>query len=222
LRQNWKQPILSATSLPKRFIKKLIMSKKITFTLPAEVVADANSGLLLGDFNNWDDSKAPSLKKQKDGSLKTTVTLEGGRSYQYRYLLDDGRWVNDYSAETYVHDWRYGVDNCLITVPEEEVSANAIIATEALPKKDDLTKIEGIGKKIAEILTAAGIASFEILAKTTPKKLRTILDEAGKKFKAYDPSAWPKQAKLAAAGKWIELKKLQGELKSGKPTPSAE
>jgi predicted flap endonuclease-1-like 5' DNA nuclease len=198
------------------------MSKKITFTLPAEVVADATSGLLLGDFNNWDDSKAPSLKKQKDGSLRTTVTLEGGRSYQYRYLLDDGRWVNDYNAETYVHDWRYGVDNCLITVSAEEVSATSSTETEVPPKKDDLTKIEGVGKKIAEILIAAEIASFEILAKTTPKKLKAILDSAGKKFKAFDPATWPKQAKLAAAGKWQELKKLQAELKAGKQTPSAE
>jgi predicted flap endonuclease-1-like 5' DNA nuclease len=198
------------------------MSKKITFTLPADVAADATSGLLLGDFNNWDDSKAPSLKKQKDGSLKATISLEGGRSYQYRYLLDDGRWVNDYTAETYAHDWRYGVDNCVITVPEEEVSANIVSETEALPKKDDLTKIEGIGKKIAEIVTASGIASFEILAKTTPKKLRAILDEAGKKFKTHDPATWPKQAKLAAAGKWAELKKLQAELKAGKQRPPAE
>ena len=199
------------------------MSKKITFTLPAEVVADATSGLLLGDFNNWDDSKAPSLKKQKDGSLKTTVTLEGGRSYQYRYLLNDGRWVNDYNAETYVHDWRYGVDNCLITVPAEEATlATSATETETLPKKDDLTKIEGVGKKIAEILIASGIASFEILAKTTPKKLRAILDDAGKKFKAFDPATWPKQAKLASEGKWKELKKLQGELKAGKQTPAAE
>ena len=121
------------------------MTKKITFILPAEVVANATSGLLLGDFNNWDNAKAPNLKKQKDGSMKVTLALEGGRSYHYRYLLDDGRWVNDYSAETYVHDWRYGVDNCLITVPAE-VSANEIAATETLPKKDDLTKIEGIGK----------------------------------------------------------------------------
>lgn len=198
------------------------MSKKVTFTLPAVVVADATSGLLLGDFNNWDDSKAPSLKKQKDGSLKTTIALEGGRSYQYRYLLNDGRWVNDYNAETYVHDWRYGVDNCLITVPSEEVSAKTTAEAEALPKKDDLTKIEGIGKKIAEILVAGGIASFDILSKTTPKKLRAILDDAGKKFKGFDPATWPRQAKLAAAGKWKELKKLQGELKAGKQTPTAE
>ena len=192
------------------------MTKKITFTLPAEVVANATSGLLLGDFNNWDDAKAPSLKKQKDGSMKATLTLEGGRSYHYRYLLDDGRWVNDYTAENYAHVWGYGVDNCVITVPAETLSEATTIETKAtvLPKKDDLTKIEGIGKKIAEILTASGIASFEILSKTTPKKLRAILDEAGKKFKTHDPATWPRQAKLATAGKWAELKKLQAELKA--------
>jgi predicted flap endonuclease-1-like 5' DNA nuclease len=101
------------------------------------------------------------------------------------------------------------------------VSAEKIISADTLeteapetPKKDDLTKIEGIGKKIAEILTVSGIASFEILSKTTSKKLRAILDEAGNKFKTHDPSTWPKQAKLASAGKWAELKKLQAELKA--------
>jgi len=198
------------------------MTKKITFTLPAEVVANATSGLLLGDFNNWDDTKAPSLKKQKDGSMKATLALEGG-VYHYRYLLDDGRWVNDYTAENYAHVWGYGVDNCVVTVSVEENVSAEVIETEAtiLPKKDDLTKIEGVGKKIAEILTASGIASFEILSKATSKKLRAILDEAGKKFKTHDPATWPKQAKLAAAGKWAELKKLQSQLKPGKET-SAE
>jgi len=198
------------------------MTKKITFTLPAEVVANATSGLLLGDFNNWDDTKAPSLKKQKDGSMKAELALEGG-IYHYRYLLDDGRWVNDYTAENYAHVWGYGVDNCVVTVSVEENVSAEVIETEAtiLPKKDDLTKIEGVGKKIAEILTASGIASFEILSKATSKKLRAILDEAGKKFKTHDPATWPKQAKLAAAGKWAELKKFQSQLKPGKET-SAE
>ena len=194
------------------------MGKKVTFTLSAEIVGDATSAVLLGEFNNWDYNNGISLKKQKDGSMKATLALEGG-TYHYRYLLDDGRWVNDYTAEHYAHVSGYGVDNCVITVPAgENLSAEATIEAEAnaLPKKDDLTKIEGIGKKIAEILTAAGIASFEILSKATAKKLRTVLDEAGKKFKTHDPTAWPKQAKLAAAGKWAELKKLQSQLKSGK------
>ena len=41
------------------------MSRKVTFTLPAEVVANATSGIILGEFNNWDDTRATSLKKAK-------------------------------------------------------------------------------------------------------------------------------------------------------------
>ena len=188
------------------------MSRKVTFILPAEVVANATSGIILGEFNNWDDTRATSLKKQKDGSMKATLNLEAGRTYQYRYLLNDGRWVNDHTADNFVYVSGYNVENCVITIPVME----EILVEATASKKDDLTKIEGIGKKGAELLTDAQITSFEELAKSTPKKLRTILDAAGKKFKMHEPATWPKQAKLAAAGKWAALKKLQAELKAGK------
>ena len=177
------------------------MSTKVTFILPADVVADATSGIILGEFNNWDNTNATSLKKQKDGSMKATLTLESGRTYQYRYLLNDGRWVNDHTADNFAHVSGYHVENCVINVPAVT---------------DDLTKIEGIGKKVAELLVAADISIFEELAKSTPKKLKGILEAAGNKFKIHDPASWPKQSKLAAAGKWPELKKLQIELKGGK------
>lgn len=182
------------------------MSTKVTFTLPAHVVADATSGIILGEFNNWDNTNATSLKKQKDGSMKATLTLESGRTYQYRYLLNDGRWVNDHTADDFVQVSGFYVENCVINVPEPNV----------VTKKDDLTKIEGIGKKIAELLIASEISDFEALANSTAKKLRSILDAAGNKFKMHDPATWSKQSKLAATGNWPELKKLQSELKGGK------
>jgi predicted flap endonuclease-1-like 5' DNA nuclease len=187
------------------------MSTKVTFTLPAEVVADATSGIILGEFNNWDDTTAPKLKKLEDGSMKAVLTLQPGRTYQYRYLLNDGRWVNDNTADNFVHAQGYNVENCVINVP----AVAAEVITENI-KKDDLTKIEGIGKKIAELLVAAEISTFEALAGTAPKKIKTILDAAGSRFKMHNPATWPKQAKLAAAGNWADLKKLQTELKAGK------
>lgn len=211
------------------------MTKKVKFILSADIVANATEGLLLGEFNNWDMENGFTMKKAKDGSLMATVTLEEGRAYQYRYLLNDGRWVNDQSAGQYVHDERFRVENCVIVVPAGEEAAIAVTTaksskTKAAPivkeakaaKKivkelaDDLTKIEGIGNKIAELLTAAEIVNYKDLSTSTPKKIKAILDEAGKKFKMHDPATWPKQAKLAAAGKWDELKKLQAELKGGK------
>jgi 1,4-alpha-glucan branching enzyme len=95
------------------------MAKKVTFTLSAEVVGDATSGLLLGEFNNWDYNDGITLKKQKDGTLKATASLEAGKRYEYRYLLNDGRWVNDQSADHYVHISGFHVENCVINVPAE-------------------------------------------------------------------------------------------------------
>ena len=190
-----------------------MMKTKVTFILSADIVADATEGLLLGEFNNWDKDKGFSLKKQKDGSLKATLPLEAG-TYQYRYLLNDGRWVNDESADQYVPSHAFQVENCLITVPLQDETVET--KQKAADKKDDLTKIEGIGKKIAELLIAENIISFTDLSKSTAKKLKSILDAAGSKFKMHDPATWPKQAKLAAAGKWDDLKTLQEKLKGGK------
>lgn len=200
------------------------MGKKVTFTLTADVVAGATSGLLLGEFNNWDYNNGVTLKKQKDGSMKATTTLEGGRTYQYRYLLNDGRWVNDERAENFVHISDFQVENCVITVPAEaDVKTSKVKKTAAKPKAeakekeaDDLTKIEGIGKKINELLSAENIVNFKDLSKCSSKKLKGILDAAGNKFKMHDPATWPAQAKLAAAGKWTELEEMQKELTGGK------
>lgn len=197
------------------------MSTKVTFTLQPEIVGSATEAVLVGDFNNWNPNEGIGLKVQKDGSLKATVALEPGQTYHYRYFLNDGRWVNDGNADYYAFDPAYHVDNCVITVPEKKQAAikNTVkpATEEAVSgKADDLTKIEGIGKKIAELLVAANLVSFQDLAKATPKKLAAILEAAGNKFKVHDPATWPKQAKLAAADKWDALKTLQKELKGGK------
>ena len=176
-----------------------IMKTKVTFTLPAEIVGEATSGVLLGEFNNWNENEGIALKKSKEGVMKTSVSLEVGQSYQYRYLLGDGRWVNDQNAPNQ-HD------NCVITVPEKAGKV-------ARKSADDLTKIRGIGEKIAELLIANGIDSFEKLANSTFETLRAILDTTGARAKTYDPTHWAKQAKLAAAGKWDEFKKLHTALK---------
>jgi ribosomal protein S6 len=80
--------------------------------------------------------------------------------------------------------------------------------------EDDLTKIEGIGPKIAEIFITAGIKTFEDLSSSKVGDLRNILEE--NKLSSHDPKTWSKQATLAKHGKWEELKKLQDELNGGK------
>lgn len=81
---------------------------------------------------------------------------------------------------------------------------------------DDLTIVEGIGPKIAEVLAAAGIATYAELAKTDAEKVKEILTEAGSNFNTADPTTWAEQAQLAADGKFEELEKLKAELDGGK------
>jgi predicted flap endonuclease-1-like 5' DNA nuclease len=89
-------------------------------------------------------------------------------------------------------------------------------AKAAKTTKDDLTKIEGIGPKIDELLQKAGIKTFADLASAKKSTLKELLDAAGPRFAVHDPSTWAKQANLAANEKWDQLKKLQAELKGGK------
>lgn len=77
---------------------------------------------------------------------------------------------------------------------------------------DDLTRIEGIGPKLAFTLSKSGITSFSELADSSEDSLENLLEEAGPAYKILDPSSWPMQAKLAANGQWKELAELQEEL----------
>ena len=81
--------------------------------------------------------------------------------------------------------------------------------------KDNLTKIEGIGPKIEQLLNKAGIRTFKMLGTVDVKTLRAILDKAGPRYKMHNPKTWRQQAKLAATGKWEKLNDLQKNLKGG-------
>ena len=98
-------------------------------------------------------------------------------------------------------------------VPKAEKAAPKAAAKKATGKADDLKKIEGIGPKIASTLVEAGISTFAELAKTDAAKISEII--AGVRGN-HVTDTWPAQAKLAAEGKWDELKKWQDELDGGK------
>ncbi|MCS6842872.1 MAG: DUF4332 domain-containing protein, partial [Caldilineales bacterium] len=82
--------------------------------------------------------------------------------------------------------------------------------------EDDLTIVEGIGPKIAELLRAAGIRTLAQLARTDVSELQAILDAAGPRFRLADPTSWPEQARLAAGGAWAALREWQDRLKGGR------
>jgi small subunit ribosomal protein S2 len=99
-----------------------------------------------------------------------------------------------------------------VETPKVEVPAAAPIASS---EPDDLTRIEGVGPKYAEILVAAGIDSFAKLAALSEDAIVEIVRQGGGR-KSASIGTWAEQAKLAAAGDWDGLAKLQSELSGGR------
>jgi 1,4-alpha-glucan branching enzyme len=84
---------------------------KVTFKLPAEWVTESAS--VVGDFNNWD----PTVNKleKKNGGWETEVKLKPNAEYQFRYLVDGTKWINDDAADKYVPN-EYGSENSVVVV----------------------------------------------------------------------------------------------------------
>lgn len=82
---------------------------------------------------------------------------------------------------------------------------------------DDLKAIEGIGPKIESLCHGIGIRTWFDLSTTEASLLRTMLTDAGSRFATHDPSSWPEQAGLLAAGRWDEFKTLTDGLRGGRP-----
>ncbi len=93
----------------------------------------------------------------------------------------------------------------------DESGNNTIVQT----TEDDLTKIEGIGSKIAAALTASQIDTFNKLATVSEDDLRSALKAAGIRS-APGMATWAEQAALAASGDWDGLQALQDKLIAGR------
>jgi 1,4-alpha-glucan branching enzyme len=85
-------------------------ARRVTFELPADVGGDTVH--LCGEFNEWSTTATP-LARRKDGRFSTTLSLPGGRSYRYRFLVDQKRWENDWAADAYVPNV-FGTDDSVL------------------------------------------------------------------------------------------------------------
>lgn len=85
----------------------------VTFELPP---VEASSAALCGDFNDWSPDAHP-MRRRKDGTFATTLRLAPGE-YQFRYLVDGARWLNDWEADRYDHNG-FGSDNSVLVLRED-------------------------------------------------------------------------------------------------------
>lgn len=80
---------------------------------------------------------------------------------------------------------------------------------------DDLTRIEGLGPAVHELCEGLGITTFELLAATDVDTLRSMLDDAGARYRVHDPTTWPTQARLLAEGRHDEFDRLAESIRRG-------
>ncbi len=85
---------------------------RVTFKLPAKV--EAETAVLCGDFNEWSE-ESHVMKKLKDGSFSLTLSLPANNAYRFRYLLDGGRWENDWAADEYLPN-SFGADDSVLKI----------------------------------------------------------------------------------------------------------
>jgi len=114
--------------------RKLAKGKvRVTFQMPAlEGVTQLH---LVGDFNNWSMQETP-MTQAADGAWSATLTLEGGRAYQYRYFANGQTWHNDWAADAYAPN-TFGSDNCVVSLEEPAEAKPA-------PKKKTATRRKAV------------------------------------------------------------------------------
>ena len=83
---------------------------RVTFDLQPGVNAEKVS--LCGSFNNWNPDSNP-MKKRKNGRWSTTISLESGRKYRFKYLIDGQQWENDWNADSYEKN-QFGTEDSII------------------------------------------------------------------------------------------------------------
>jgi predicted flap endonuclease-1-like 5' DNA nuclease len=103
------------------------------------------------------------------------------------------------------------------TITKATVGATELQATGVNPAQasDDLTRIEGIGPKIASALSAANITSFSILAASDNATLKTAI-QAAKIRLAPSLETWAEQASFLARGDEVGFAALIGSLVAGR------
>lgn len=98
---------------------------EVTFTVSKEAAQGAQKITIAGDFNSWSSTETP-LSTNKKGDFSVKLTLEAGKEYQFRYLLDGKRWENDWNADKYIPAPFSHTDNSVVICIPTEAEKNAV------------------------------------------------------------------------------------------------
>jgi 1,4-alpha-glucan branching enzyme len=100
--------------------KKPLGGKRFQVTFTAPSIPGVETLHLCGEFNGWSETANP-MRREPDGSWSATLSLEGGKSYMFRYRDDSGAWHNDWAADAYVPN-QFGSENSVLDLAAQEVA----------------------------------------------------------------------------------------------------
>jgi predicted flap endonuclease-1-like 5' DNA nuclease len=137
-------------------------------------------------------------------------------------LHDGGKGSQMHDPQSWPRQARLAANRDWVKLAALKAELIGGVPQNALDLEDDLTRIEGVGPKVAALLNDQGIHSYAQLSKARPDQLHALLSAAGPTYQLAEASAdsWPEQARLAAQGRWTELLNLQDEIKGGRQSPS--
>lgn len=156
-------------------------------------------------------------------SLRALLDKENATQYriidpatwpQQAQLAHEGKWEELIALQKRLDTGRANVGDGLTDSKVEKL----LIKLGAIKrwKQDDLKAVEGIGPKIEGLLNDAGIDTWRKLSQTSVERLQEILDAAGSRYQLADPGTWPKQAEMAADGRWDDLQEYHDFLQGGR------
>lgn len=86
-------------------------SMRVTFELPADVAED--SVAVVGDFNDWDETEDEMKLMPRNGIWRAKISLTPNETYEFRYLVDGERWINDEDADGYASNPYFDTNSVL-------------------------------------------------------------------------------------------------------------
>jgi hypothetical protein len=162
---------------------------KVTFTLPLEAAKGGQDVRILGDFNHWSWENGFRMKPGKS-EFATEVELPAGKEYQFRYLIDNHIWENDWKADNYVPA-AFGEFNSVLSLVEEKADVKAPAA-----KKAPVAKPKAVAAKAPVVAVKVPAAQTTIPAvKPVVSAAKTVVSAAKPAtVKTAAPKAAPKNA----------------------------
>lgn len=198
-------------------IKKILTDSSASVISEGEVVNIELAYQIITKINSKNERFNEAYFSWVKISIKDTQVLEVIKSELdkikseiFRYLLIK-TVAEDEATNKFLLE-KENIENTETKKVIKEIEKSELIDEETEIKTDDLTRIEGIGPKISEVLAENNITTFAQLVDAHDDDIQEMIKEVKGN---HQTGTWNEQAELARDEKWEELQKMQDVLDGG-------